>query len=106
MDGTIGRPGALRSIALRSAFMTSSRSGEASLGTGWLTSFTWAFGSSIVFASVDCTDSADSPGNTRQLMFTVALCGSAFGAWPPRSIVGTQVVPSWPTYSGWLYRYS
>jgi hypothetical protein len=106
IDGTIGRPGARRSIALRSAFMTSSRSGEASLGLGLLTSLTCAFGSPIAFTSVDCTDSTDSPGKTRQLMLAVALCGSALGAWPPRSIVATQVVPSCPTYSGWEYRRS
>ena len=32
IDGTIGSPGARRSIALRSAFMTSSRSGHQSNG--------------------------------------------------------------------------
>ena len=33
-------------------------------------------------------------------MFAVARCGSAFSAWPPLTIVATQVVPIWPTIDG------
>ena len=32
------------------------------------------------------------PGKMRQLTFAVARCGNAFGAWPPLSMVATQVV--------------
>ena len=34
------------------------------------------------------------PGMIRQLTLAIASCGSAFTAWPPSSIVATQVVRS------------
>ena len=37
------------------------------------------------------------PGKMRQLMLALARCGKALSAWPPSSMVATQVVRSWPT---------
>src|SRR3569832_940295 len=40
------------------------------------------------------------PGKMRQLMLASACCGRAFSAWPPDTMVATQVVPIWPTRAG------
>ena len=38
------------------------------------------------------TDAGDTPGRMRQLTLALAICGSALVAWPPSSLVATQVV--------------
>jgi hypothetical protein len=78
-------------IARVTASITSARSGDASLAVGWSVVVTSAPGPTCS-CRVLRTSSIATPGKMRQLMFAVADCGSAFFAWPPRSMVATHVV--------------
>ena len=53
-----------------------------------------------MLASVWRTSSIFTPGKMRQFTLATALCGKAFWACPPSSMVATQVVRVWPTYDG------
>ena len=91
-------PGKRACTAAVTAAITSWRSGEAGLATGGGGStVTVADLSSITLTRVSRTLSTGVPGKMRQLMLTLALCGSALSAWPPLSMVATQVVRIWPT---------
>ena len=48
----------------------------------------------IAVMSCARTSAGSWPGAMRQFTFAVAVCGSALRAWPPLSIVATQVVRS------------
>src|SRR3954463_1919704 len=87
----------VRSIAVVSSGV-SGDGGTATAGTSepsaaWTgTGVMVTFGSAITRCSVARTCSGFSPGKIPQLTFARAVCGSAFGAWPPESMVATQVV--------------
>src|SRR5262245_1051882 len=72
--------------------MTGGLSGEAGLGVASLTKLTVTFGSATTDSSFAFTLAGNSPGRMRQLTLAAATCGSALVAWPPSSIVATQVV--------------
>src|SRR5580704_19195238 len=55
------------------------------------TSVTTTFGSATARSIVLRMLSGSSPGKIRQLTLARAVCGRAFGAWPPESMVATQV---------------
>jgi hypothetical protein len=99
MPGTTGTPGKRAWIASLTSFISSGRSGEASLATdaaverGHL-----HLGIAATSASLSPAHRAtEVPGKMRQLMLAVARWGSALVAWPALAIVATQVVPVWPT---------
>src|SRR5574337_1831104 len=98
MPGTISTLGKRWWTAAVTAAITSWRSGEAGLATGGGgCTVTVAVSSSMTLIRVGRTLSTEVPGKIRQLMLTLALCGSALSAWPPLSMVATQVVRIWPT---------
>src|SRR5579859_8042405 len=51
-------------------------------------------GSATTSWRVFCTSGIGVPGRMRQLTLALACCASALGAWPPSSMVATQVVRS------------
>ncbi len=79
--------------------MTSARMGDASDTRGSYPGFTSTLGPASP-CSVFCTSAAAVPGKIRQLTVAVADWGSAFSAWPPASMVATQVVRILPTNAG------
>src|SRR5438874_6110005 len=90
--GTTTTPGHMVFVTDSIAPITSGVNGDAALGFASSTKATVIFGSANTFVSVSLIAAGGSPGRMRQLTFAVAVCGSAFGACPPLSIVGTHVV--------------
>ena len=64
--------------------------GEAGARSPSMVTFTFGFAAS--FSSSPRTASLELPGKIRQLTFARARCGNALVAWPPSSMVATQVV--------------
>ena len=90
-----GAIGTLPHIALTdasTALKTSGRSGDAGLGRAVSTGARWTEVSLIARTNARSTPPGSSPGSMRQFTNARAVCGSAFGAWPPSSIVATHVV--------------
>jgi hypothetical protein len=80
-------------VTFSTAPITSGVSGDGGLGRYSKSVGVMLIWSSFrTFASVAFRFSSVSPGITRQLTLARASCGRAFGAWPPSSIVATQVV--------------
>ena len=71
-------------------FALSGGGGEAGPRVPGIVTFT--SGSATNFSSLRTHDSAVTPGKMRQLTLARARCGSALVAWPPSSMVATQVV--------------
>src|SRR5579863_696837 len=103
MVGTTGKPGQIACTVFSSARITPGRSGEGGTPTGGITvpvasltgtTVTATLGSAATFSSVLRTASGSSPGKMRQFTLARAICGNALGAWPPLSMVATQVVCS------------
>src|SRR6267378_5050910 len=101
MVATRGTPGQVTFKTFSMACVTSGSSGDGGTGTTGTTfpsgvscgtMVILTFGSFATRSSVLCTSSGSSPGKIRQLTLARAVCGSAFGAWPPKSMVATHVV--------------
>src|SRR5713226_8199700 len=101
MVATRGTPGQRMLKTLSVARVTSGSNGEGGTGTTGTTFPSGAscgtmliltFGSLATRSRVLWTSSGSSPGKMRQLTLARAVCGSAFGACPPESIVATHVV--------------
>src|SRR5271157_4252548 len=101
MEGTTGRPGHIvPSVRAKVAFNSGRRGegGTATMGMSFLsdvfsaTKVIMSLESATTLSNVLRTSSGSSPGNTRQLTLARAVCGRALGAWPPESMVATQVV--------------
>src|ERR1051325_3565108 len=92
MTGTTTTPGQSALVTDSIGPMTAGLSGDASLGFASATNGTAIFGSANTDSSFVLIVAGDSPGRMRQLTFAAASCGSALVAWPPSSIVATQVV--------------
>ena len=75
--------------------------GANSLGLAGVITETRIFGSARTALSVRSTSSGLSMGRRRQFMTAVAVCGSAFSAWPPESMVATQAVRAERCRGGW-----
>src|SRR5260370_7843544 len=96
---TRGTPGQALLKTFSMACVSSGRSGEGGTGTTGTTfpsgarcgtMVTLTLGSLATFSSVLWTTSGSSPGKMRQLTLARAVCGSAFGACPPESMVPPQ----------------
>src|SRR5215468_4945149 len=101
--GTTGNPGHIVANVSEYAVITSRISGDGGTVTTGIALPSEVLSTTIVtftpesFATrsnVFRTSSGSSPGKIRQLTVARAICGSAFGAWPPASIVATHVVLS------------
>src|SRR5881398_139861 len=86
--GTTTTPGHIVFVVDSIAPITSGVNGDGGLGLAWSTKATVMFGSANTVVNVSLTAAGGSTGRIRQLTFAVAVCGSAFGACPPFSIVG------------------
>src|SRR5215467_11752449 len=103
MVGTKGMPGHILVKVFSMALVTSGSSGEGGTGTtgttfpsgsACATMLIFTFGSLATRWRVFRISCGSSPGKIRQFTLARAVCGSALGAWPPESIVATQVVCS------------
>src|SRR5512143_3082190 len=92
MIGTIGTLPQTTLTDASTAPNTSGRSGEAGLGRAVSIGVTCTVVSLITRTSARSTAAGSAPGSMRQFTVARAVCGSALGAWPPSSIVATQVV--------------
>src|SRR5215468_2102600 len=90
--GTTVTPGHILEVMRVAASRTSGRRGEDGPRPGSPNFLTVTCSSATIFFSVDSTYSGESSGRTRQFTVAAASCGSAFKAWPPSSMVATQVV--------------
>src|SRR5690349_13197192 len=100
MIGTTGKAPQIALTDASTALNTSGRRGDAGLGTAVSIGARCTDVSLMTRVSVFSTAEASSPGSIRQLTVALAVCGSAFGAWPPSSIVATHVVRMSALYSG------
>src|SRR6266568_2214180 len=103
MVATTGMPGHILLKVFCMAFVTSGSNGEGGTGTTGtafpsgsvcVTMLILTLGSLATRWRVLRISCGSSPGKMRQLTLARAVCGSALGAWPPESIVATQVVCS------------
>src|SRR5208337_1653386 len=101
IEGTTGSPGHIAaSVRFNVSFNSGKRGdgGTATMGMSFPsevfsgTKVILSLGSATTRSNVLRTSSGSSPGNTRQLTLARAVCGRALGAWPPDSMVATQVV--------------
>src|SRR5260370_15848401 len=101
MVATRGTPGQTALKTFSMACVTSGSSGEEGTGTTGTTfpsgascgtMLTLTFGSLATRSRGLWTPSGSSPGQMRQLTLARAVCGRACGAWPPESMVATDVV--------------
>src|SRR4051812_45060184 len=92
ITGTTIAPGYSSFVSDSTSVMTSGRSGDGLLGCASLTKATVTLGSATISVSFAFTAAGDTPGRMRQFTFALAICGSALVAWPPSSLVATQVV--------------
>jgi len=74
--------------------MTSPDRGEAGPGSAEEITETWIPSSAMTRRIAASTSAGTSSGSMRQLTVARARWGRAFSAWPPSSIVATQVVRS------------
>src|SRR5262249_47240507 len=92
ITGTTIAPGNISFVSDSTTVITSGRRGDGLLGLASPTNDTLIFGSASTPTSVSRTEFGETPGRIRQFTLAVASCGRALVAWPPDSIVATQVV--------------
>src|SRR5437762_2261591 len=104
--GMTGTPGHIRRVTFSTGPIISGVSGDGLAGTAVLSliGVTRTESSATTRTSVALISPGASPGIMRQLTMARARWGSALGAWPPSSIVGTQVVRSCALYIGDIER--
>src|SRR6478672_2548874 len=92
MKGITGTPLNIRPVSVLIGSSSSAVSGDGDVGASFSDGDTTIPVSSSTLMIVARTESIGTLGNTRQLTSAVAVCGSALSAWPPLSLVATQVV--------------
>src|SRR5579871_2406332 len=94
MSGTIGNAPQIDAVTELITLSTAAGRIDGGLATAVSGSVNATAVSATTERSVCSIVDASTPGMMRQLIVAVARCGRALRAWPPSSIVATQVVRS------------
>src|ERR1035437_6767186 len=91
MSGTIGRSPQIDFVTALITLSTAAGSTDGGLGAAVSDLVSTTAVSPITARSLRSTDATSTPGMMRQFTSADARCGSALRAWPPSSIVATQL---------------
>src|SRR5450432_4735550 len=98
--GITPRPGQCFAVAAVTALSTFWFMPVNGMGLGGSMGVTVILESASTWFSVRSTSAGLSTGRMRQFTVAVAVCGRAFSAWPPESMVATHVVRNCALYWG------